>query len=88
MICFTVSQQTLKDVEVVISDHSVDTEIEEYCDENEYDLNIKYIRNVEARGNPAVNTNNAIDHSTGRLSKSSSRMIFCMIQKHCKRCMM
>jgi|TARA_B100002019_G_C21242635_1_gene586415 glycosyltransferase involved in cell wall biosynthesis len=65
----TISQQTLKDVEVVISDHSVDTEIEEYCDENEYDLNIKYIRNVEARGNPAVNTNNAIDHSTGEIIK-------------------
>ena len=63
------SQLTLKVVEVVVSDHSIDTEIEEYCDENEYDLNIKYIRNVEARGNPAVNTNNAIDHSTGEIIK-------------------
>ena len=36
----TVSQQTLKDVEVVVSDHSIDTEIEEYCDENAFSIKI------------------------------------------------
>jgi glycosyltransferase involved in cell wall biosynthesis len=65
----TISQQTLKDVEIVISDHSVNGDIEEYCKFNEYDLNIKYIRNENGRGNPAINTNNAIDNCTGEIIK-------------------
>ena len=65
----TISQQTIKDFEVVISDHSVNDDIEEYCKFNEYDLNIKYIRNENGRGNPAVNTNNAIDNCTGEIIK-------------------
>ena len=56
----TISIQTLKDVEVVISDHSVNDDIENYCARDEYNLNIKYIRNEEGRGNPSINTNNAI----------------------------
>ena len=65
----TISQQTFKDVEVVISDHSVNDDIEEYCKFNEYNLNIKYIRNENSRGNPAINTNNAIDNCTGEIIK-------------------
>ena len=65
----TISYQTLKDVEVVISDHSINDDIELYCKDNEYDLNIKYIRNENGRGNPAINTNNAIDNSSGEIIK-------------------
>ena len=32
----SISVQTLKDVEVVISDHSVDNSIEDYCKLNKY----------------------------------------------------
>jgi len=65
----TISYQTLKDVEVVISDHSKNDDIEIYCRKNEYNLNIKYIRNENGRGNPAINTNNAIDNCSGEIIK-------------------
>lgn len=65
----TISYQTLKDVEVVISDHSRNDDIETYCKENEYNLNIKYFRNENGRGNPAINTNNAIDNCSGEIIK-------------------
>jgi len=65
----TISIQTLKEVEVVISDHSINNDIENYCQKNEYGLNIKYIRNEDGRGNPAINTNNAIDNCTGEIIK-------------------
>ena len=65
----TISNQTLKDVEVVVSDHSRTDEIEDYCKKNEHDLNIKYLRNENGRGNPCINTNNAIDNCTGEIIK-------------------
>ena len=61
--------QALKDVEVVVADHSVNHDIEDYCKLNEYNLDINYIRNEEGRGNPAVNTNKAIDNCTGEIIK-------------------
>ena len=65
----TISNQTLKDVEVVVSDHSRIDDIENYCNQNEYNLNIKYIRNENGRGNPSINTNNAIHHCNGEIIK-------------------
>jgi hypothetical protein len=65
----TISYQTLKDVEVVVSDHSKNNDIENYCNENEYQLNIKYFRNENGRGNPAINTNNALDQCSGEIIK-------------------
>jgi len=65
----TIATQTFKDIEVVISDHSKTDVIEDYCKKNEYDLNIKYVRNENGRGNPSINTNNAIDNATGDIIK-------------------
>ena len=65
----TIDSQTLKDVEVVISDHSVNDDIKNYCEKNEYNLDIKYFRNEDGRGNPAINTNNAIDNCSGEIIK-------------------
>ena len=42
----TIASQTLKDVEVVVSDHSLNDDIELYCYENEHDLNIKYVHYI------------------------------------------
>ena len=77
----TISMQTLKDVEVVIADHSVNHEIEDYCKLNEYNLDINYIRNEEGRGNPAVNTNKAIDNCTGEIIKvfQQTRSGWCVV---------
>ena len=65
----TISIQTLKDVEVVISDHSINDDVKNYCIENEYGLSIKYIRNEVGRGNPSINTNSAIDGCNGEIIK-------------------
>ena len=65
----TISSQTLKDVEVVISDHSITDDVKNYCIENEYGLSIKYIRNEVGRGNPSINTNSAIDGCNGEIIK-------------------
>lgn len=65
----TISYQTLKDVEVVVSDHSKNNDIENYCNDNEYQLNIKYFRNENGRGNPAINTNNALNQCSGEIIK-------------------
>lgn len=65
----TISGQTLKDVEVVISDHSITDDIQNFCNKNIYDLNIKYIKNNEDIGNPCSNTNVAIDNCSGEIIK-------------------
>ena len=65
----TIAAQTFKDIEVVVSDHSKIDVIEDYCKQNEHNLNIKYIRNENGRGNPSINTNNAIDNCSGDIIK-------------------
>ena len=55
----TIANQTLKDLEVVVSDHSKIDVIKDFCEENVYNLDIKYFRNENGRGNPSINTNNA-----------------------------
>ena len=65
----TIQNQTLKDVEVVISDQSIDDEIMDFCMDNIFDLDIKYIRNKEGRGNAAINTNVAMDNCKGEVVK-------------------
>ena len=63
-------KQTLKDFEVVISDHSRNDAIEELCKYySDNFLNIIYYRNKEKRGNPASNTNEAISLSSGEFIK-------------------
>ena len=69
----TIANQTLKDVEVVVSDHSRTDDIEDYCKKNEHNLDIKYLRNENGRGNPCINTNNAIDHCSGEIIKIFQR---------------
>ena len=41
----TIANQTLKDLEVVVSDHSKIDVIKDFCEENVYNLDIKYFRN-------------------------------------------
>ena len=56
--------QTYSNFEIIISDHSVNDEIERYVTSlNNY--RIKYFRYKDYIGKPAYNTNNAINNSTG-----------------------
>jgi GT2 family glycosyltransferase len=65
------SNQTFKDFEVVISDHTKDNNnnliletIQEFST-----LNIRYIRNTQNRGSSSANINFAMDHCSGELIK-------------------
>ena len=59
------SKQTLKDFEVVITDHSIDNSLEYLCKQWSKLLDIKYIKNLEFRGCPAHNTNLGLKNSQG-----------------------
>jgi len=62
-------QQTYKDFEIVISDHSKDDAIRNLCESYQDKLPIRYFHNPDKRGNLSHNTNNAIKHCKGDLIK-------------------
>lgn len=64
-----IRNQTYKDIEVVISDHSIDLEIEKLCNEYSDKINIKYIKNSSNRGNFSSNLNNSIKNASGQIIK-------------------
>ena len=64
-----ISDQTFKDIEIVISDHSIGDSIEKVCKEFYSELNIVYLRNFENRGSSSSNMNNAILNCSGEIIK-------------------
>lgn len=64
-----IAQQTFTDFEVVISDHSQDSDIENLCDTWRSLIPIQYFRNEIGRGKIAPNINNAIKKSNGLFIK-------------------
>ncbi len=62
----TIEQQTFKDYEIVISDHSSGDEIEKYCRGKD---KILYLRNEYKVGSSSSNINNAIRHASGDIIK-------------------
>jgi len=65
----TLRVQTFQDFNIVVSDHSVDDEIHDFCKEKSELFEIIYIRNQYGRGNLGPNTNVAMEHGTGRILK-------------------
>ena len=65
----TLRVQTFQDFNIVISDHSVDDEIHDFCKKSSEEFEIIYIRNQYGRGNLGPNTNVASEHGTGRILK-------------------
>jgi len=63
------TQQTFRDFDVVISDHSTTAVIRDVCAQYETALRIRYFKNPHRIGNSPANTNNAISKATGRLIK-------------------
>lgn len=59
----------LKTIEVVVSDHSIDNNIEDLCSNWNSILDIKYVRCKEGRGKIAPNLNNAIRYCEGAYIK-------------------
>lgn len=62
-------QQTYKNIEVIISDHSADDGIENVGNKWRSSLNIKYFKNGKKRGNSSANLNNALINCSGDLIK-------------------
>jgi glycosyltransferase involved in cell wall biosynthesis len=62
--------QTYKNYEVVVSDHSVSNLIKDVCDHySSMRMDIKYLKNELNRGNSSSNINNAILQSNGEIIK-------------------
>ena len=61
--------QTFKDFDIVVSDHSINDNIKNLCEEWSSILDIKYYKNDLGRGLIAPNANNAIKRSEGRYIK-------------------
>jgi len=63
------TEQTFKDFEIIISDHSLDEEIKNLCVKYEKILNILYIKNTNNIGGSSANVNNAIKYASGKIIK-------------------
>jgi glycosyltransferase involved in cell wall biosynthesis len=64
-----IKNQTYKNFEVIVTDHSVGLEIEHLCIDYSKELNIKYIRNEKNRGESSSNMNNGIINCSGDIIK-------------------
>ena len=63
-------EQTYKNIEIVVSDHSSDDKIKKVCEEyNHKKYPIKYVHNEKEKGNSSQNTNNAIENCSGTYIK-------------------
>ena len=61
--------QSYSNIQVVISDHSIDNSIYTVCNDWSKKLNIKYLKNTKNRGSSSANINNAINNCDGKLIK-------------------
>lgn len=64
----SILEQTYQNIEIIVSDHSRNDEIENYL-KSLNNIKIIYLKNHENIGWPAHNTNNAIKNSTGDFIK-------------------
>lgn len=65
----SLSTQTFKDFNIIISDHSKDNLIQDLCIKYQDKLKINYYKNAEKYGNSSANINNAIKKADGKLIK-------------------
>jgi glycosyltransferase involved in cell wall biosynthesis len=61
--------QTYKNIQVVVSDHSINNDIKEICDKWSDKLLIKYLKNKNNIGSSSSNINFAINNSDGDIIK-------------------
>ena len=60
--------QSYQGFEIVISDHSINNEIFEFC-ESQSQFEITYLRNPNDRGSQSANTNCALRHAENKIIK-------------------
>ena len=66
---YKLNQQSFKDFEVVISDHSKSDDIKNLCHSWNDRLNIRYIKNPDNIGSSSANLNNALRNCNGKWIK-------------------
>ena len=64
----SIEEQTYKNFNIIISDHSLDEVVKSYVEKNNH-LDIIYVKNKNKLGNGPANTNNAIKHCDGDIIK-------------------
>lgn len=64
-----IKNQTFKNIEVVVTDHSKNDDIKNLCETYKDDLELKYFKNEKNRGNSSYNLNLAISKCTGDIVK-------------------
>jgi glycosyltransferase involved in cell wall biosynthesis len=62
-------EQNISFFEVIVSDHSIDDNIEKVCIQESKNLDIKYMRYSKMRGSSSSNMNNAIKNCSGDIIK-------------------
>jgi glycosyltransferase involved in cell wall biosynthesis len=65
----SISRQTFKNFEVVVSDHAIGDENRIVCEAYRQIIALKYFRNESDRGSSSSNLNSAIKHATGEWIK-------------------
>jgi glycosyltransferase involved in cell wall biosynthesis len=65
----SIRQQTSQDFEVILSDHSQDSVIQEICKKWEHIFPISYLHFTAQRGNSSANINNALNVAKGEIIK-------------------
>jgi glycosyltransferase involved in cell wall biosynthesis len=65
----SLEKQTFQDFDIVISDHSKDDAIYEFCKDSSDEFEITYIRNENGRGYQSTNTNCVLQNAEGRILK-------------------
>jgi glycosyltransferase involved in cell wall biosynthesis len=63
-----IAAQTYRDFEVVVSDHSLDTRVQNCC-KRETRFPVRYYHNPDNRGSSSANINNAMRHAEGDIIK-------------------
>ncbi len=65
----SIRKQDFSDYEVCVSDHSLNEDVLEVCEEYANYFEIKYFKNEEDLGNGPANTNSAIEMASGEIVK-------------------
>jgi len=65
----TISIQSFKDYEIIVSDHSINDNIKSICACSALAEKIKYFRYEQDRGNSPSNVNNCLNRATGEVIK-------------------
>lgn len=65
----SIKKQTFNDFNIIVSDHSLDDNIEKLCNDYNSFMNIRYVRFTEHYGNSPANLNNSIKFADGEIIK-------------------